>query len=376
MLTAIFFSILVCLPGLFNLFVLPKQVYLSTLAVLALLDLRGQDAAAREYAPAVWLNPPPLRFPLAYLTVPYFALILVSGKNALNWFTFVNQAGIDLMSLVFFYWAANFVSRETFRQSIRWLMVFAVFMSLTAFYADWIPNFNGVAEGRGGTQGNPSFAGLILGICIIAALAYNRWHYLLAYLPHLWLTGSLATFVGLCGGLAFLLAARLAQANGWSLGRIVTRWCVAMAGALALAYPWLPVNASLSIRAHTWAAGFGMARDFPVFGVGRGQSTLIWPPYAIAYIGPSISAIHNDFLQIWYEAGPIALALFLAVLGMTARRAWARIGAGDYEATVIAAMMGPCLSHLMFNFVLEMPEQAVIFWALLGVTWNLQDAKR
>lgn len=74
-----------------------------------------------------------------------------------------------------------------------------------------------------------------------------------------------------------------------------------------------------SIWRQSWRLLFEQS---PLWGIGLGIYSLAWPPYREPTDGSGGYFVHNDYLQIWIEAGLPGLLLFLAFLGSVAWLAW------------------------------------------------------
>ena len=132
------------------------------------------------------------------------------------------------------------------------------------------------------------------------------------------------------GILAFLVCAGILLFIAW---RHVPRRVVAIAaGLIALAYLFADLSwaGGLTERAQTLAdlreAGAGrfaiwrqswllLQEQSPFWGVGLGIYSLLWPPYRAPQDSSAGYFVHNDYLQIWIEAGLPGLLLFLMLLG-------------------------------------------------------------
>lgn len=87
-----------------------------------------------------------------------------------------------------------------------------------------------------------------------------------------------------------------------------------------------PVNAG-SDRFAIWRQSWRLLfEQSPMWGVGLGLYSLVWPPYR----GPTDTSggffVHNDYLQIWIEAGLPGLLFLLGFLGGTTWTVWRLLG--------------------------------------------------
>ncbi len=75
-----------------------------------------------------------------------------------------------------------------------------------------------------------------------------------------------------------------------------------------------PASADLG-RLLIWSQAWKMLGDAPWYGMGIGTFWLAWPPYRDPADGSGGYFAHNDYLQIWIEAGWPGLLLLLILLG-------------------------------------------------------------
>ncbi len=78
-----------------------------------------------------------------------------------------------------------------------------------------------------------------------------------------------------------------------------------------------PASADLG-RLLIWSQAWTMLGDAPWYGMGIGTFWLAWPPYRHPADGSGGYFAHNDYLQIWIEAGWPGLLLLLILLGSVA----------------------------------------------------------
>ncbi len=64
-----------------------------------------------------------------------------------------------------------------------------------------------------------------------------------------------------------------------------------------------------------WQQSLALLEQSPFWGLGLGLYTLYWPPYRDPFDQSAGYFVHNDYLQIWIEAGLPGLLLFLSMLG-------------------------------------------------------------
>ena len=119
------------------------------------------------------------------------------------------------------------------------------------------------------------------------------------------------------------------------------------------------------LRIENFRAGLEVYLEKPWFGVGAGNFWIAYPKYRPA-MGNEIRYVHNNFIQVLAEAGPIAgtgLVLLIFYLFWALRKNQAR---GD--DTFIGIWCGALVlwSHWLWDFGLYVPELASIFFVLLA----------
>lgn len=140
------------------------------------------------------------------------------------------------------------------------------------------------------------------------------------------LTGSRGAILALLLGLGLLVAG--------VLGRVPTRAIVTVLALVFFAYigAELTVQGGLTTRIGTladpanagaerwliWRQSWELLWKSPWWGAGVGLYPLVWAPYRHPDDGSAGYFAHNDYLQLWIEAGLPGLLLFLAVLASVA----------------------------------------------------------
>lgn len=259
-------------------------------------------------------------------------------------------------------------------------------------YPEWAPAMGGVFANPN-HQGTAMLVGL--GICLAHAFSGfatqgppeaprlrrpDRWLAIIAggtLLLGLPLTNSRAVVVI---GVLMLFAAPLAIASaalrrkGKNRGSLLVFMLVALAVAagLAVAAAWMKVDEIEGLRslmrrgtmALAWQHlpwGSGIGSFVPVFEQGM-PTALLRPEY--------INAAHNDYAQLWLEAGiaGIAVAGLLVAACLRALRACRRRGVADWRL-VWAALLGmfPLAAHAYTDFALRTPALIAVAALLFGV---------
>lgn len=107
-----------------------------------------------------------------------------------------------------------------------------------------------------------------------------------------------------------------------------------------------------------WQQSWELLRQSPLWGAGLGHYSLYWPLYRDPADGSAGFFVHNDYLQLWIEAGLPGLLLFLGVLAAAAwgaLRAWHRRNLpvlARLEMGGLAAGVGAIAVHslVQYNF--------------------------
>lgn len=153
-----------------------------------------------------------------------------------------------------------------------------------------------LGEGNSGLFFNSTLLGACATLIIIALITQRLWLYIPGCLPALFLSGS--------RGAIFVLVLTLATF------RFRLRW-VLLALALATLAFLTFAGSSDSIRLTIWGSAL-RGLDFWGNGIGSFASFFLATPIEVFYPG----RVHNDYIQLWFEIGPMAIAL--AILGAVA----------------------------------------------------------
>ncbi len=137
------------------------------------------------------------------------------------------------------------------------------------------------------TEGRGTTVSLIVGMTVLMVLAWKSVG-----------TRPIAVLLGLLVGA--YLAANLILHGEFAGGRLATLSDPASAG--------IP-------RFLIWRGSWDMLMANPWWGIGLGTYYLAWPPYRDPTDASLGFFVHNDYLQIWIEAGLPALLLLLAAFG-------------------------------------------------------------
>lgn len=146
-----------------------------------------------------------------------------------------------------------------------------------------------------------------------------------------------------------------------------------------------------SERLLPFLAAAEMARDHPFVGVGPGCFKYHYMAYRVALAQKYPAAwmhgfpmnwgeVHNDHLQVVAEAGLVGYLLFLAAIGMIARRT--ATGSAEPRAAFARTLRWPLATAIfvvcLAQFPLELAAPRLMFLTLgaLCITWDRTDATR
>jgi O-antigen ligase len=129
---------------------------------------------------------------------------------------------------------------------------------------------------------------------------------------------------------------------------------------------------TLDLRRSLWQSTIDMLEHHPVFGGGLAGFQKSLKPYEVQGYGEQLIYPHNVFLNFWTETGLLGVAAIVwlsvqivrvAILGLRAAdTAWARAIAIGALGMVLAFFV-----HGMTDVPYFKNDQAVVFWALIGI---------
>ena len=133
------------------------------------------------------------------------------------------------------------------------------------------------------------------------------------------------------------------------------------------------VVGSVAIRFSIYKSGWAMFKDFPVFGTGLGAVEHAFPYYARPDLGTAavVRHVHSDWIELFLQTGAAGGLIYLAGLFGALYlyyRGWLRCRSFTVKA-VYGGALGAALVGMLHSFVdfgLQMPANALVFYALLG----------
>ena len=180
---------------------------------------------------------------------------------------------------------------------------------------------------------------------------------------------GIATRVGLAGALIFGLFLGVMLLGGeFSLNRFIDS---------------VNTDDPTTGRAHFWSVTLEMIKANPILGTGLGAYGVIYTRYDTRNGLYRLEQAHNDYLQVFSDAGVVGAALALAFVVLLFYRGFVRARSRDnFRRGVALAALGGCfgvLVHSFFDFTLHTTSNALLFLvlaALATLNGRVEDAPR
>jgi len=140
-------------------------------------------------------------------------------------------------------------------------------------------------------------------------------------------------------------------------------------------------GADLSGREQMYETARGMARDYPLFGVGPGACAFMFQLYRTSLTEYWPAQLHNDWLETritfgWVGSAMIGLAFLVALMQSFARGGISGItGAWQFVLLFWMALAG-CLVHARFDFPLQIYSILFLFLLLCAILSTLSLRSR
>lgn len=121
-----------------------------------------------------------------------------------------------------------------------------------------------------------------------------------------------------------------------------------------------------------WEGTWRMILERPWTGIGLGMYPLMWPRYRHVEDSSAGYFVHNDYLQVWVDAGLPALLLFVGVLAIAGHmlfrqsRATARSDERRTELAGLAAAIALLPANSFFNYNFYVVPSLIVFGMLLA----------
>lgn len=136
-------------------------------------------------------------------------------------------------------------------------------------------------------------------------------------------------------------------------------------------------------RAHFWSVTLEMIKANPILGTGLGAYGVMYTRYDTRNGLYRLEQAHNDYLQVFSDAGVVGGALALAFVVLLFYRGFVRARSRDnFRRGVALAALGGCfgvLVHSFFDFTLHTTSNALLFLvlaALATLNGRVEDAPR
>lgn len=361
----------------------------------------------------LWLIPFLRREPRAHLSasplyLPVLSFLAVSALSlikAANIHLGLNYLYLLLGFLILFFLLLNHI--ENINQ-IKQVMLAGVLAGLASCGYNVFQN-KGINLGVSrfayiSTFGNPIFFAQYLAAMIPLSLALclsrpssglRRIFFGLAallMLLFLLLTRSFAAYLGL--GAAILVMGIGLAGSRVKLKRVLIRVTV-IGFALILAGSFFSpiLRAKLSsrrlhglMRIYVWQSTLKMIGEHPIMGVGAGNFRVTYPLYRspqekkVTWKGVIYFSAHNDFLQVWAEAGTLGLICFLWLVCALLRSGWRLVKTTDAQKKILSAGLLAGIAAILvvagFNPALQTPGTGMCFWVLAGLMAAMEKLKQ
>ena len=399
-LALVFFTPLIFLPQVCNLYTLPKECFVRVAVSLLLVAwaIESLRSTKRE-----------IRFsPLGLPILLYFLAMGFSLFNAINPYTGAYEVLRRATYVLFFFLVINHVKNERDIANICGAAVLAglmvsilgVFQYFTPFNPDWLYQ---VAR-PSATFGNKNMAAqyVIMMIPLSIALFLQardekvRLFFavttieMVAYVVY---ANSRGAWLGLTMGgltsLAFFFKAGW-PALKWGLSRkrtgllifllcihvvlphilptptkLEVKYSERVASALNL------TKGSARVRLAVWANSLDLIKDHPM-GVGINNWKVVYPKYTHSRMIDKVSSsethfenAHNDYLQMISEVGIIGFAFYLWMLALILKTCWKSPDL-KYSPFFLWSIVG-FMTTSLFSFPLKMPATSLFFWLIAGL---------
>jgi O-antigen ligase len=177
--------------------------------------------------------------------------------------------------------------------------------------------------------------------------------------------------------IALVIMAALFTPRRWVLiGAVATLAAVIFAASSRVRHRILvelnPASAenTVVLRLSLWKSAFNMLRHQPILGSGLAGFQTSVPPYVDPAYHEDQIYPHNLLLNFWSETGLLGLAAFLWLMAQTVRVDIEGLRLGGWPRLMAIGGLGMVLSLFVHGLV-DIPyfknDQALLFWALLGV---------
>jgi O-antigen ligase len=138
-----------------------------------------------------------------------------------------------------------------------------------------------------------------------------------------------------------------------------------------------PVN--FEVRLKVWRGTMEIIKNHPLTGTGLGTFAFSFPPFRTSGITSRYTYAHNDFLEFTSELGLLFLPLLLWLI-FSASRSGIRIFFNTKSSLKRGVSLGCTIGvlaiiiHSFFDFNLQIPANALLFFSYLGMIGGLKKS--
>ncbi len=399
-LALVFFTPLIFLPQVSNLYTLPKEAFLRVIISFLLLAWALEKLSSGQWE---------IRFsPLGLPIFLYLLALSFSLFNAINPYAGTYEVLRRASHILLFFLVINHVKDERDISNICGAAVVAglivsilgVFQYFTAFNPDWLYQVARPSATFGNKNMAAQFVIMIIPLSIALFLESKNqkvrllWAVatieMVAYVVY---ANSRGAWLGLTLGgltcLVFFFKAGCPVLN-WGLSpkrtsllifllsiHLVLPHILPMPTKLEVKYSERVASAldlsggSVGARFAVWANTTDMIRDHPA-GVGINNWKVVYPKYTRSRMIDKVSSsethfqnAHNDYLQMISEIGIVGFAFYLWILLYLLRICWKSPDI-RYSPFFLWSIVGFMITSF-FSFPLKMPATSLFFWLIAGL---------
>jgi len=356
------------IPGLQDPSGLPKTLYLSLLAIVAVMLLLKKEVPLLDMSRPI----------MPWSLVVFIGAIFLSAFWSINPHLFLSQLSLDLSGIALFIYVANCLKSKDLPMAVMILCVMGFLIALSVFIGIQI---DPRVSGPGWSVVNEKFFTLLLGGLVPLAIGFIRFSRvdihlfvgsfsLVSMIAYVILFSSLATYFAI-GIVAMVWVFRFV----WNLkeGDItVFRASLGLVVFLSIIVTSIYFNPRINLnnmqeRISWWQESQSMLVESNFLGVGRGQwqtrSHKRSPIHGDARHGWRPEHAHNDIMEIVGELGPIGLGSLGAFFFMTLLLRTGRMGFW------LKLSLGIFLLEGLFWSLLHYAIFVPFIWMIAGMIW-------